>query len=555
MRLRAKLITGMCLLLLAICLGVLGTVRYVLLPQVESLERNSLMLDLERSHKAIIQEQDRLMSIAIDWAQWDDTYQFVQDQNEAYVASNLAADFLSPLRADFFIIHDGQGRLLVSLFSDRVARDGVGFLAGPVLEGDNPIARLEQSGAPLRAMWHSAAGAFLVAGHPITDSFASQPAKGVLYFGRLLDQDFIASLGDLLRLPLSVSVARSEVSVPTVRFVSDNEGTATLPLAFSNTDDLVMVLALASPRPFYQKALEGALYAEVTIFFIGLLATIAAYVFFKQTLVSPIIQLQQRTEALGRGERASHFRFANRRDELGKLARAFQLMVENVEENQRVLRVERNEFLKVSLTDPLTGLRNRRYLERYLANPDSWADGKGYLFMFIDIDFFKRVNDVHGHDVGDAVIRQVGACIKACCRDSDILVRMGGEEFAVLSLNCDVNAGGMLAERICQSVAEHRFGLPDSGIAISCSIGFYAVAANQVADPVREWPEMLKGADLALYAVKRNGRDNWIGLSWRVGEGHVNHPQGTRDVEAGLQQGKLRLISGELGDREIRWGS
>ncbi len=553
MNIRGKLTAGMCVLLGALCVGVLATVHLLLLPQVEELERQSLQLDLERSHQTLMQEQKRLLSIAADWAQWDETYQFVQDRNQDYVASNLIDDFLIPLQADFLVILDQNGDAIANLHSDKLGAPELTAIAQGAEGITAPLAHMGQAGEPSTALLQTGAGVFMVAGQPVTDSYRVEPAKGMLYFGRLVDPPFIDSLAEQLRLPLSASLVSGEASGSRIRFLSSHQAIADLPLTIANAPDQVLLLSLSSERPFYRKGVEGALYTEAVIILIGLVAALAAYVFFKLTLVSPIIELQRVAESLGQGESPDDLAFVSRRDELGKLARTFHRMVENIEENQRVLRGERNQFLNVSLTDPLTGLRNRRYLERHLGNPDSWLMGQSYLFMIIDIDFFKQVNDVHGHDVGDVVIRQFAETLSECCRSNDVVVRFGGEEFAILCLDCDTQAGELLAERIVQSVSQRRYGPPSAGLAISCSIGFYVVAADRVREPVNEWPEMLKVADLALYTVKRNGRDNWIGLDWCGTAGWARHPQSAVDIQAGLARDTLRLVTGGFGEELPRW--
>lgn len=555
MNIRGKLTAGMCVLLGALFVGVLATVHLLLLPQVEELERQSLQLDLERSHQTLIQEQKRLQSIAADWAQWSETYRYVQDRNEDYVSSNLNEDFLIPLQADFLVILDQHGNAVANLHSDALDAPELAAISGKGNDIVASLVHLGPAGQPNIGLLRSGVGVFMVAGQPVTDSYGVEPARGALYFGRLIDPSFVASLAEQLRLPLSASLVSGEASGSQIRFLSSHQAIAGLPLTIANAPDQVLLLSLSSERPFYRKGLEGALYTEAVIILIGLVAALAAYVFFKLTLVSPIIELQRVAESLGQGESPNDLAFVSRRDELGQLARTFHRMVENIEENQRVLRGERNQFLNVSLTDPLTGLRNRRYLERYLGNPDSWLVGESYLFMIIDIDFFKQVNDVHGHDVGDVVIRQVAETLVECCRSNDVVVRFGGEEFAILCLDCDTQAGELLAQRIVDSISQRRYGPPSSEFAISCSIGFYAVAAERVRVPVNEWPEMLKVADLALYTVKRNGRDNWIGLVWCADDGVAQHPGTASAIEAGLARGTLCLTSGTFSDSTIRWGA
>jgi diguanylate cyclase (GGDEF)-like protein len=185
------------------------------------------------------------------------------------------------------------------------------------------------------------------------------------------------------------------------------------------------------------------------------------------------------------------------------------------------------ELEEASLTDPLTGLRNRRFLSLNLGSESqramrSYEDVGGAraapdagLVVFIaDIDFFKAVNDVYGHAAGDAVLTQMRAHLEMVFRESDYIVRWGGEEFLVVSRGTARRNAASLAERFRLAVAETPFLLGDGRTLVkTCSIGFAALPF--VADLPRafDWEEVAGLADLALYAAKKAGRNGWVGIA------------------------------------------
>jgi two-component system cell cycle response regulator len=174
-----------------------------------------------------------------------------------------------------------------------------------------------------------------------------------------------------------------------------------------------------------------------------------------------------------------------------------------------------NEMLKyIGLTDALTGVYNRRYMDRRLAEEIARARRQAYRLscMYIDIDHFKQVNDSHGHQAGDDVLREVASRIKAELRMSDALGRFGGEEFVVLLIDADLDSASMVAHRICASVANQPFLLGEGqGLAVTVSIGVAALDDFERAHPVEEVAQQLVAqADGALYQAKQNGRNQVI---------------------------------------------
>lgn len=152
-----------------------------------------------------------------------------------------------------------------------------------------------------------------------------------------------------------------------------------------------------------------------------------------------------------------------------------------------------------SMTDPLTGLRNRRGLELALKQFDLLD--QHYAALALDTDHFKQVNDQYGHDVGDDVLRYLASVLRECSRPSDVLCRMGGEEFLVLLPDTDAAGARIAAERL---LVRLRYTNSPTGAPVTASIGIACSTSYPSADAT------FKAADEALYQAKRAGRDRVV---------------------------------------------
>ena len=161
-------------------------------------------------------------------------------------------------------------------------------------------------------------------------------------------------------------------------------------------------------------------------------------------------------------------------------------------------------LVDISSKDPLTGLANRRSFEVALARElDRVArSGDPALLLTLDIDHFKRVNDGHGHGAGDEVLRRVARLLRASCRDTDHVARMGGEEFAVLLPDTSEEGAGVLAEHLLQQVRALDLDTVVPGLRVTVSMGLAVVASGSDAPD-----DVMLRLDQALYAAKRAGRN------------------------------------------------
>jgi diguanylate cyclase (GGDEF)-like protein len=174
-----------------------------------------------------------------------------------------------------------------------------------------------------------------------------------------------------------------------------------------------------------------------------------------------------------------------------------------------------NEMLKyIGLTDALTGVYNRRYMDRRLVEEIARARRQSYRIscMYIDVDHFKQVNDSCGHQSGDDVLREVAARVKAELRISDALGRFGGEEFVALLIDADLDSASIVANRIRASVADQPFVVADGQLlSVSVSIGVATLDDFERDHAIEGVAQQLVAlADQALYEAKETGRNRVV---------------------------------------------
>jgi diguanylate cyclase (GGDEF)-like protein len=165
-----------------------------------------------------------------------------------------------------------------------------------------------------------------------------------------------------------------------------------------------------------------------------------------------------------------------------------------------------NQFQLMSITDPLTGLHNRRYMEARLAEELSRSRRYDYpmSFMMIDIDDFKLYNDRNGHQAGDRALEIVAQCLRAALRKVDVASRYGGEEFSILLPQTDLQEAGVIADRIRRRISETKFphgiGQPLGSVTVSVGLSSYSAALDSA-------EAVIRAADRALYHAKSHGKN------------------------------------------------
>lgn len=167
-----------------------------------------------------------------------------------------------------------------------------------------------------------------------------------------------------------------------------------------------------------------------------------------------------------------------------------------------------NKMAEMSIRDDLTGVYNRRYFMEALEREVSKAKryGSELVLCMFDLDHFKEVNDTYGHPAGDMVLREIGKMLKECVRQVDLICRYGGEEFAVILPNTQLEKARIVCERFRGIVNQHQFKYNSSQINITVSIG---VAAFNHSIP-ESLNDLIAKSDEALYQAKAEGRNRVV---------------------------------------------
>ncbi|MDN4035562.1 diguanylate cyclase [Massilia sp. YIM B02443] len=213
---------------------------------------------------------------------------------------------------------------------------------------------------------------------------------------------------------------------------------------------------------------------------------------------------------------------------------------------------EKNRELKQqSVRDPLTGLYNRRHFLEYMRDlpaPSSSLDEQVGALFLLDVDHFKHINDTYGHAAGDTVLTTISASLQEILRETDMIVRWGGEEFLAFLPAASRNSLDELAERILTGIANTRIVHGGASLSVQVSIG-YSPFPLAVGRQVLEWERAVNLVDMALYLAKSHGRNRAYGVRGFADADGVSLDEIEQNLEQAWRAGQVEL-SVVMGERE-----
>lgn len=209
------------------------------------------------------------------------------------------------------------------------------------------------------------------------------------------------------------------------------------------------------------------------------------------------------------------------------------------------LEVKNLELKQQSSRDPLTSLYNRRHFQEFMrtvavpveqrATPAAGEDIVGALFL-IDVDHFKHVNDTHGHAAGDAVLTMISDNLREILRETDMIVRWGGEEFLAFLPAVPRNGVDDVARRLLEGISSHTIDYQGSQISVNVSIGFAPFPLSPGKDPL-PWERAVNLVDMALYMAKGHGRNRAYGVRGFARFGETTMERIEQDLEQAWRAG------------------
>ncbi|WP_256824104.1 putative bifunctional diguanylate cyclase/phosphodiesterase [Pseudomonas kurunegalensis] len=499
--LRTRTLLYLLLLLSAFALVIYWSTSYLLGQSLQQFEERHAQEELERVRAVLGAQAQAMQSSSRDNAIWDDTYEYMRQGNRDYLVTNYTRAAMHNLRADFIIFlteagqfhsavdgHTGQPQEL-SVNSATLRDVLAGFAALPP--------DLLQQGAHL-LRWIDRTPAIL-AFSPIHDSSGSRSRRGWLVMGRLLDDDGQAELTQLVSTAFQLAPAAAQGvqtpetppnSIRASRVLEDSLGNSALRLIIQH------------PPILHRQKHAGDLLLIGNALVILLLAVLAVAALLDRLILKRIRLFLRLAEQRHHVDEPPVWPVRGH-DELDKLAQSLNELMAEVHSAHANLYQDARK-------DPLTGLGNRKFLGERLPLYQAMQRRQPELTLvlyLIDLDDFKLINDCLGHAAGDALLDGIAQRLRGLIRASDTAVRIGGDEFVVLSLTESVGQGShILAQRLLEEICQPLM-FQDSRLAISGSIGIAH------ATPGMSQEELLRNADIAMYQAKRAGKSRYAFFS------------------------------------------
>jgi two-component system sensor histidine kinase ChiS len=233
------------------------------------------------------------------------------------------------------------------------------------------------------------------------------------------------------------------------------------------------------------------------------------------------------------------------------------------------LRRQNQKLEEISYTDQLTQLHNRRHLIKYLQGDialckrryqvaeaqHQFPTDADLLFLLVDIDHFKPVNDTHGHNAGDLILKKFASVMRNVFRESDHLIRWGGEEFLIVVRFFDRRALPNLVERFRREVEKTEFDIGGGAkLNITCSIGFACYPFYQHTPEAYTWEQVVEIADHCLYAAKKTSRNAWVGVHGSSEDAVArSFEEVLSDIPAAIAEQNLVLMSSFESAQPLTW--
>ncbi|WP_269531563.1 diguanylate cyclase [Chitinimonas sp. BJYL2] len=511
MGLRAKL-----LLLFFTCFGLMAFAAITLLfrslhGSFADIERNNALEQMNQLVRNVESELEHLNQITVDWANWDTMYEFARTGDLAGAESDLGHGAINSAALSMMTVFDRGGRQLVVVAVDGNGQPAADFRAYAPLFTTLPR-QFARRGTPHGCgLTRAAQQILMVCWQPIHRADRGGESSGVVVLSRTLDATILGRIRQQSDLSFTVSTlppglslagsgttASSRIGPRNVRFLNEPAGVIEALLLDLDASPVAQV-QLQFPREVTRQGEEVTWQVIRTLLMVALLNGVALLVGVHVLMVRRLRKLGQGLQAIGASHQWSdRLALPRGQDELAALGRDINVLLGVIEEQVSELEV-------LSMTDPLTQLANRRAFDSRvnLELRRHARLGTPLCLLSLDVDFFKQYNDHYGHPAGDLVLQSLARTLRSAVhRPADLVIRMGGEEFALLLPDTDTEGACRIAEQIHRQLRieslPHAYSAAASHVTVS--IGIAAARRDTIAS-------LTQRADEAVYTAKRNGRN------------------------------------------------
>lgn len=502
----------------------------IFIPEIRHVEEKKMDKTLHQATAILDHEFKRLGTVANDWAYWDDTYRYVYGDAPNYEQSNLNSETLRITEFALVNITTLDGEIVSGRYLDP--ENSINDYTGaPTFDGVWPEwlkRELKQSPKGLDGYMPTHLGTLLIVARPILTSQKEGPSRGWVIIGRWLNKKFTQEFSSQLHQPVLFAPVDMKEYESFGKEVHTGIGYYIQRLSFTEIraralyrdykGDPIFSLTLDEQRVEFIEALK-ALGAAILGFLVTcLLCSWVAYRQVKRKVLIPLSELAKSMEQLGNQSMPLPESHSFSSNEISLLYSKYREMANRLLKSQQALKEQSSYLEKEALTDPLTNLHNRRYLDRLMIrnrSKDMNAPNVKKALFVIDVDDFKKLNDKYGHVIGDNILIQLANILRAIVQEGDHVVRMGGEEFLIVATFHSEEHSQALADRIKQRVEKFPFEVDlATPLSITVSIGFafYPLCQSSTHnDNWEPWEPSLSLADYCLFEAKDAGRNAWVG--------------------------------------------
>lgn len=536
MKLRSRILTALAATFIAAAFSTWMLSGKPMLQGFADLEDSRAQEDTQRVSRAIGFTGAEFHNKSLDWAHWDDTFQFLKDHNQTYLDSNMDPVSFRKIGLHFLLLIDSKTNLVHSTTSLSDS-DPEPFTPQQVLSKMIELKQFDKTESG-----HSDRYGFMVVNDvPVLISLRDVhhtsgigESNGWICFVRLVDEDFVQELRKVTRQTASLTLITQPDSIPkwyqadaarNLVGIShlDSNRTQGAAVIKDLTGAQRLLLTVDMPRNEFRFG-NSVIAANMWHFaLIGLLFAIVIVFIIERSVLTRLRRLEDQVDQVDptKGGSFGHRVNVEGTDELASLAFKINSMLlalddhsSRLKESEEKLKAH-NEKLEATVVertreieyqahhDKLTGLPNRALFMGQLdqALKTSGNSHRGTAVLFIDLDNFKLINDSLGHDVGDQFLVSIADRIKRDVREQDTVARLGGDEFTVVMTNLtSVDQAVDVAERILQNLRD-PVRLMGRDAYSGASIGISYSESNTVNSQM-----MLKNADTAMYRAKADGK-------------------------------------------------
>ena len=499
MKLKQKAIVVVSISMILLVTLFLSFLRPVLLKESIDLDRDNAIGEVKRVQNNIQSTLNNLEQINRDWSIWDDTYNFMIDQNPQYIERNLDQATLENLNVNYIIYLDSQKNPVLQVGYD-VDKQEIVALQDDFYKEFLPAT--EEEGNISKGLFVTSKNGFsLTSFESIFPSDKVGSSVGTLIIGKYLNEQTIQSIEE--QLPFKIDfheVTNTEKSSEqiNVEVVSDHQMKGTI-LLKDYPGQFLLEISFYMDRSFYIEKKSTVNNIAFSLVITGIIFVFLTIFLLNRYIISRISNLSEQLYYIQReGNLNSRIICAkNQYDEISKLENSINQVLSSLEEKH-------DEVIQLALYDHLTGLPNRYAFYKEFARR-SIASTKDLIVLFFDLDGFKQVNDTYGHEIGDQLLKELSQRVQTITAEKNGLVaRYGGDEFLVLFDQLSRLDLERVVQRLLEEIGkEYKFNTLSTHVTASIGICIYPRDGTTI-------DQVLKNADIAMYAAKSRGKNQHV---------------------------------------------